>query len=275
MKTLHWLVGIVIILAGGFYALNSYIYNEKQPVRSGGEAQNTPMQNSSDSPVEIFPIEHATAVIHWQAQTHNTTFYLDPVGDPSAFAGLPAADEVLVTDIHDDHFSPSTLESVVVMPVTGLIVPQAVKDQLPPKLAAHATVLKNGESLDSPGLSITAIPMYNLPGSSNEKYHTKGRGNGYLIEIDGFRVYIAGDTAGIPEMRALTDIDIALVPMNLPYTMDVDEAANAVLEFKPKQVYPYHYRGQGGLSDVGRFKELVNAGDPSIEVILANWYPQQ
>ena len=79
---------------------------------------------------------------------------------------------------------------------------------------------------------------------------------------------------GIPEMRTLEDIDLAFVPMNLPYTMGVEEAADAVLAFKPKRVYPYHYRGQGGLADITRFKELVNAGNPNIEVILMNWYPQ-
>ena len=74
-------------------------------------------------------------------------------------------------------------------------------------------------------------------------------------------------------MRALKNIDIAFVPMNLPYTMTVDEAADAVLEFAPQQVYPYHYRGKDGLSDVNKFKELVNAGNPNIDVQLLNWYP--
>ncbi|KKU02605.1 MAG: hypothetical protein UX06_C0054G0009 [Candidatus Giovannonibacteria bacterium GW2011_GWA2_45_21] len=74
-------------------------------------------------------------------------------------------------------------------------------------------------------------------------------------------------------MRALKDIDIALIPMNLPYTMDVEEASRAVLAFAPKQVYPYHYRGPDGLSDIQKFKELVESGNPNIEVILLNWYP--
>ena len=115
--------------------------------------------------------------------------------------------------------------------------------------------------------------MYNLPTAANKDFHTKGRGNGYVIERSGKRVYIAGDTAGIPEMRALKNIDIALVPMNLPYTMDVAEAAEAVLAFKPKQVFPYHYRGPDGLADISKFKELVNASNPKIEVVLLNWYP--
>jgi len=114
--------------------------------------------------------------------------------------------------------------------------------------------------------------MYNLP-ESPTAMHTKGRGNGYVLGIGGKNIYLSGDTQGIPEMRSLKDIDVAFVCMNLPYTMDIKEAADAVLAFKPKIVYPYHYRGQGGLSDVNGFKSLVDAGNQKIEVRLRNWYP--
>ncbi|MEO8732935.1 MAG: MBL fold metallo-hydrolase, partial [Flavobacteriales bacterium] len=118
---------------------------------------------------------------------------------------------------------------------------------------------------------ITAMPMYNLPDSPTA-FHPKGRGNGYVLTFGGKRIYISGDTQGIPEMRALKNIDIAFVCMNLPYTMDVDEAADAVLAFKPKVVYPYHYRGKDRFSDVKKFKALVNAKDPAIEVRQEDWY---
>ena len=121
------------------------------------------------------------------------------------------------------------------------------------------------------GFTITAVPAYNVS-ADQEKYHPKGRDNGYVVEKDGVRVYIAGDTSGTPEMRALKNIDIAFVPMNLPYTMTVEEASNAVLEFKPKQVWPYHYREGDGFSDVQHFKDLVNKGNPNIEVVLGKWY---
>ena len=114
--------------------------------------------------------------------------------------------------------------------------------------------------------------MYNLP-ESPTAMHTKGRGNGYVLNIGGKNIYLSGDTQGIPEMRSLKDIDVAFVCMNLPYTMDVKEAADAVLAFKPKIVYPYHYRGRGGLSDVNAFKSLVDAGNKGIEVRLRDWYP--
>lgn len=109
--------------------------------------------------------------------------------------------------------------------------------------------------------------MYNLP-ESPTAFHTRGRGNGYVLTIGGKKIYISGDTSDIPEMRSLKGIDIAFVCMNLPYTMDVKTAAGGVLAFKPKIVYPYHYRGQ----DVNEFKKLVNAGDKNIEVRLRDWY---
>ena len=223
--------------------------------------------STSTSSVQVVPISHATAVLKWG----DTVFYTDPTGGAEAFQGQPAADIVLVTDIHGDHLSTSTLEAVVGTGTT-LVVPQAVKDLLPESLASRAKVLANGENLAEREFKITALPMYNLPGSSQD-FHTKGRGNGYVIGRDDTHVYIAGDTAGTPEMRGLTGIDIALVPMNLPYTMSVEEAADAVLAFKPAQVYPYHYRGPDGLSDINKFKQLVNAGDSGVEVVLLNWYP--
>ena len=113
--------------------------------------------------------------------------------------------------------------------------------------------------------------MYNLREEAL-KFHTKGRGNGYVFSIDNQRIYFSGDTEDIPEMRALKNIDKAFVCMNLPYTMTVESAADAVLEFKPKEVYPYHYRGTVGLSDVAKFKSLVNKGNAEIKVVQLDWY---
>ena len=240
---------ILAVLAVGIYLFKDQVYI-KDPAS-----------------VEVIPITHATLVL----KISGSVIYNDPTGGAEAFAGQPEADIVLVSDIHGDHLSTSTLLAVV-KEDTVLVVPQAVKDLLPAELASKATVLKNGEFLPVREMKIQALPMYNLPESADAR-HTKGRGNGYVIASEDARVYIAGDTAGIPEMRALEDIDIAFVPMNLPYTMGVDEAASAVLEFAPRKVYPYHYRGQDGLADVGKFKELVSAGDANIEVVLLNWYP--
>ena len=214
----------------------------------------------------IQPVQHASLVL----TVHGITIYADPNGAEN-FKGLAAPDIILITDIHGDHFDVKTLEAVK-KATTILVVPQVVADKLTGADKDHLVVLKNGDKTSQIGISINAIPMYNLP-ESPTAMHTKGRGNGYVLGIGGKRIYLSGDTQGIPEMRSLRDIDVAFVCMNLPYTMDINEAADAVLAFSPKIVYPYHYRGQNGLSDVNAFKNLVNAGNKNIEVRLRNWYP--
>jgi L-ascorbate metabolism protein UlaG (beta-lactamase superfamily) len=212
----------------------------------------------------IQPINHATLVLTY----HSKNIYIDPTGGADAFKGLAAPDLILITDIHGDHLDPKTIDAINTAKAT-LVVPQAVADKLPATTDKQKViVLKNGDKTMQQGISIAAIPMYNLP-EAPDAFHTKGRGNGYILNIGDKNIYISGDTEDIPEMRALKNIDIAFVCMNLPYTMDVNQAAQGVLAFKPKVVYPYHYRGQ----DVNTFKTLVNAGDPNIEVRLRNWYP--
>jgi len=199
-----------------------------------------------------------------------TVIYADPTG-ADHYKGIAPPAIILITDIHGDHFDPKTIEAVKTAN-TILVVPQAVADKLPEADKNHLVVLKNGDNSTQSGISIMAIPMYNLPETADAK-HTKGRGNGYVLGIGGKNIYISGDTQGIPEMRSLKNIDLAFVCMNLPYTMDIKEAADAVLAFKPKIVYPYHYRGQNGLSDINGFKALVDAGKQAIDVRLRNWYP--
>ena len=213
----------------------------------------------------IQPITHATLVLSYQG----TNIYVDPTGGADVFKGLGAADLILLTDIHGDHFDTTTVKAINTAKTT-LIAPQAVADKLPASInKAKVVILNNDQKTTQGDIVVTAVPMYNLPGASNANMHTKGRGNGYVITVGGKNVYISGDTAGTPEMKALKNIDIAFVCMNLPYTMDVNEAAQAVLAFKPKAVYPYHYRGQ----DVNTFKSLVTTGDKSIDVRLREWYP--
>ena len=216
---------------------------------------------------EVTPVEHATAVIRWD----DLTLYIDPVGGADAFSAFPPPDLILITDVHGDHFNVETLEGLVTSQAK-IMVPQAVADQLPESYAPQVDVLDNGDSKERYGILVEAIPMYNLREEA-KNFHQKGRGNGYVISKGGMRVYFSGDTEDIPEMRALQDIDKAFVCMNLPYTMTVEKAAEAVLEFKPKTVYPYHYRGRPDVSDVGKFAELVASGDPEIEVVQLDWYP--
>ena len=218
-------------------------------------------------PLTVQPITHGSVVFTWNGKT----IYADPYGGAAAYAGLAAPDVILITDIHGDHLDPKTLAGLSVGKAL-MIVPQAVADKLPAEYKAQVRVLGNGQKLDTLGMTVSAIPMYNLP-EAPDAMHTKGRGNGYVLNLGGKNVYLSGDTEDIAEMRALKGIDVAFVCMNLPYTMDVQQAAQGVLAFKPGIVYPYHYRGQNGLSDVDGFKKTVNQANKKIDVRLRNWYP--
>jgi L-ascorbate metabolism protein UlaG (beta-lactamase superfamily) len=218
---------------------------------------------TEDGGLKIFPINHATLALEWK----DRTIYVDPVGGGKAFQGLPKPNLILVTDIHGDHFDKETLTEVT-GPDTKVVCPAAVADQMTADLRKHATILANGQTSELLGIKIEAIPMYNLT-PDRLKFHNKGRGNGYVVTVGGKRIYFSGDTEDIPEMRALKNIDVAFVCMNLPYTMTVEQAAQAVRAFKPRIVYPYHYRG----SDINKFKELVGI-DAGVEVRLREWYPK-
>lgn len=261
-----WLVMLLIVIilgTVGFFVLNNYIYTQKQ----GTSMTNVQPTAAIAEPLQVTPISHATMVLKFGGQT----FYTDPVGGATAFTGQPTPAIILVTDIHGDHLDPETI-SAITKNSTVIVVPQAVADKLPKNIPGTIVILKNGEKTIQKDISIEAIPMYNMPESADAP-HPKGRGNGYVLSAKGERVYIAGDTGATPEMKALKDIDVAFVPMNPPYTMTVEEAAEGVLAFKPKVVHPYHYRGQDGLSDINKFKQLVESKDPKIKVELLDFYP--
>ncbi|MBT8245182.1 MAG: MBL fold metallo-hydrolase [Winogradskyella sp.] len=216
--------------------------------------------------IEIVPVNHGTLVI----KSENYNFYVDPVGGADKFSNYENADFVLITDIHGDHLNIETLQALNLSNTT-VIAPKAVVNKLPKNIAKTVVTLNNNDTFGDDNLKIEAIPMYNLREEALN-FHTKGRGNGYVINLNNQRIYISGDTEDIPEMRNLKNIDIAFVCMNLPYTMTVESAASAVLDFKPKKVYPYHYRGKGMMGDVYAFKNKVNTKNPDIDVVLLNWY---
>jgi len=217
--------------------------------------------STSQGDLVVHPVKHASFVMQWNGKT----IYVDPVGGAAPYAGLPKPDVIFITDIHPDHLNADTLATMQGAPV---VAPPAVYDKAPDDIKPmFTTIMKNGETANVDGIGIEAIPMYNIT-EGRLQYHDKGRGDGYLLTLGDERVYVAGDTEAIPEMLTLKDIDVAFIPMNLPYTMTVEQAAEAVRTFKPKIVYPYHYRG----SDVEEFKRLV--GDAS-EVRLLEWYPPE
>ncbi|MDF1857273.1 MBL fold metallo-hydrolase [Pseudooceanicola sp.] len=232
------------------------------PYAAMAAAHASHVYEAADGAVTIHPVAHASFVM----ETPAGVIYVDPVGETAAYATFPAPDLILVTHHHGDHFKPDTL-SALAAPATVLLVNPTVHGQLPEALNPRATAIANGESAEALGLMIEAIAAYNTT-EDRLKYHPQGRDNGYVVNFDGLRVYIAGDTEDIPEMRALSGIDVAFLPMNMPYTMSEEQAAAAVAAFKPKFVYPYHYRD----SDRDKFAALVAADGTGSEVKFAPWY---
>lgn len=215
---------------------------------------------SSAGPVKITPVYHASLEI----EAGGKVIVIDPA-KPANFAGLPKADLILITDIHGDHLDPDLIKAESKAD-TVIIAPAAVA-----KTVTTAKVLGNGEKTTWGAWSIEAIPMYNTTATRGPKpgtvFHEKGRGNGYVLTYGGKRFYFSGDTEGIPEMRALKNIDVAFICMNLPYTMTPEEAADAVKAFHPKVAIPYHYKGQ----DTAVFKKALDG--TGIDVRLLDWYP--
>ncbi len=219
--------------------------------------------------ITIHPVLHAAMVLEWQGKT----IYIDPYGGIEKYSAFAKPDLILITDIHGDHMNKATLNDLDKSQAT-LIAPPAVMEGLSELNFKENIALKNNAKTKWMGIKIEAIPMYNLPETEDSR-HPKGRGNGYILSIGGKRIYISGDTEDIQEMRALKKIDIAFVCMNMPYTMEISQAASAVLEFRPKVVYPFHFRGSGGLSDVEAFKSAVEEGNKAIEVRLRDWYKEE
>ena len=218
----------------------------------------------------VHPFHHASMMLTW----NGVNILVDPAppiaGDKPAditaeYKAAAVPNLILVTHEHPDHFNVDILQAVTADGTT-LVAPRDVADKLPDALKAKTRVMAPGDTLAVGDVSIEAVPAYNTT-ADRTKYHPKGRDNGYVLTLGGKHVYIAGDTEDTPEMKALTNIDVAFLPMNLPYTMDIDHAAQAVKEFKPKIVYPYHY----GESDVNAFKRQV--GDAA-DVRLLEWYPK-
>jgi L-ascorbate metabolism protein UlaG (beta-lactamase superfamily) len=214
---------------------------------------------TSAGEVTITPLYHASTLI----EAGGKIIYLDPA-KPAKFGGLPKADLILITDIHQDHMDPAAIAEISKAGTEILAAPAVVAT------VNTARPIANGETKTWQGWTIEAIPAYNLTRgpAPGKLFHDKGRGNGYVLTYGGVRFYFSGDTENIPEMRALKNIDVAFVCMNLPYTMPPEEAADAVKAFHPKIVIPYHYHG----SDLAVFKRGLEG--TGIEVRLLDWYPQ-
>jgi len=220
----------------------------------------------------IQPIHHASLLLSW----NHRRILVDPAplgrdvdAAVTEFKALPTPNIILITHIHGDHFNVPILQAVA-GEHTRIIAPRNVYEKMPADLQAKTRVLANGAKTVVDAIAIDAVPMYNTT-AERSHFHPKGLGNGYIINLGGKRIYIAGDTEAAPALAHLHNIYVAFIPMNLPFTQTVQAAADWVKEFRPEYVYPYHYRNMdGSKSDVQQFAQLV--GDAS-HVQLRDWYP--
>ena len=187
--------------------------------------------------------------------------HVDPVSQYADYANLPKAGLVLVTHEHSDHLDAKAIQAIKTA-ATIVIGPAKCATQVP-----GITVMKNGDRLTLEGLTIEAVPAYNIVHTRPDgaPYHPKGEGNGYLITFGGKRVLVAGDTEAVPEITALKSIDIAFLPMNLPFTMTPEMVATAAKAMAPKVLYPYHY----GNTDTAQLVALLK-DTPGVEVRIRN-----
>lgn len=203
--------------------------------------------------LEITFVGHGTLMFAFAGKV----IHVDPVGRYADYTKLPKADLILITHEHRDHLDPKVLANLSTEK-TRLVLTETCAHRV-----KGGTVMKNWEVETVDGLRIEAVPAYNIVHmrSGGVPFHPKGIGNGYVITFGDKRVYVAGDTENTPEMKKLERIDIAFLPMNLPYTMTPEMVADAAKAFRPKILYPYHF----GNSDTSRIVDLLK-DTPEIEV---------
>lgn len=213
---------------------------------------------TAEGDIEITFLGHATLMMSFNGKI----IQIDPVSEYADYSKLPKADLILVTHEHFDHFDPKAINAVKT-DKTALVITQAIAKQV-----KNGIVMKNGDKKTVQGIQVEAVPAYNLVHmrSPGVPYHPKGVGNGYIITLDKKRIYIAGDTENIPEMKNLKNIDIAFLPMNLPYTMTPEMVADGAKSFHPKILYPYHF----GETNVQKLVELLKGENIEVRIRKMN-----
>jgi L-ascorbate metabolism protein UlaG (beta-lactamase superfamily) len=224
MKGILLAVLISTVLMSAAYAQKKY--REDVFKTSGGELKITFIGHGT------LMLNHAGKVIH-----------VDPVSMYADYATLPKADLILVTHEHMDHLDAKAIQASST-PNTTVVLNQASANGFP-----NATVMKNGDVKTVAGIKIEAVPAYNL----EKQFHPKGNGNGYILTFGDKRIFIAGDTESVPEIKSLKSIDVAFLPMNLPYTMTPEQVADVAKAMQPKILYPYHF----GQTDTGKLADLL------------------
>jgi L-ascorbate metabolism protein UlaG (beta-lactamase superfamily) len=195
--------------------------------------------------LKITFIGHASLIL----ECGGKVIHIDPWTQQADYSKMPRADAILITHSHYDHLDVKAVNAIR-KEGTQIIIAGDCLEKIP-----DGTVMKNGDKRKVLGFEVEAVPAYNLVHQrpDGQPFHPKGEGNGYIILFGQTRVYIAGDTENTPEMKALKQIDIAFLPMNLPYTMTPEMVADAVKAFKPKILYPYHY----GETDTNKLLALL------------------
>ncbi|WP_196260154.1 MBL fold metallo-hydrolase [Pelagibacterium limicola] len=226
---------------------------------------------TAKGPLAIIPVHHASLVLEWNGET----IFCDPVGGAGRYAALERPTLIVLTHHHDDHLDFETLDALI-SDETALVAPKRVYDQMPADIAARTKMMMaNGDEAKVCGVRLKAIPMYNTT-PERAKYHEKGVGNGYLFDFAGTKVYLASDTEPIPEMDDLGPVDIAFLPMNLPYTMTPDQVVTCIGKVEPRAVYPFHYGFASG--EIGTQPQELSAALPPgsrTEIRIRDWYPDR
>lgn len=209
--------------------------------------------NTSEGMLEMTMIGHGTLMFRFK----DLIVHIDPVSREADYSKLPPADIILVTHEHGDHLDKTAISKIRTDQTVILLNENSANS------VDGGIIMKNGDIKEVKGVKIEAVPAYNIVNerSGGQPFHPKGIGNGYLLTMGGKRVYVAGDTENTPEMKALKNIDIAFLPMNLPYTMSPEMVADAAKVFRPAILYPYHY----GTTDTGELISLLK-DEKDIEV---------
>jgi len=224
-------------------------------VHAGAEGFEADIIRTSAGELKITFIGHGTLMFTYGGKT----IHVDPVSKEADYTKLPKADLILLTHHHGDHLDLKALEALRTEK-TEFVMTEICAQQV-----KGGRVMKNGDVKVMGGLKIEAVPAYNLVHmrSEGKPFHPKGEGNGYVITFGDKRVYVAGDTENTPEMKKLEQIDVAFLPMNLPYTMTPEMVADAAKAFRPKILYPYHY----GETDASKLVELLkDANDIEVRI---------
>lgn len=209
----------------------SVVMAQTNLLTQSGKEHDTIMANGKT--IELWFISHGSLMLRFD----DFVVHIDPVAEMGDYSAMPKANLILITHQHSDHLDMDAI-NLIMTKDTKILCNTLSAGKLP-----EATIMQNGDTLKAGPLTIDAVPAYNIlhERAPGKPFHPKGEGNGYVITFENKRIYIGGDTENVPEMSALKNIDVAFLPMNLPYTMTPELVAEAASVIKPVILYPYHY----------------------------------